>query len=251
MRYSLFAVAIVLAACKDDRPRDVASSSFVENGIAVKSRRASVMNGKVAWGALVVDESDRSVRSAYVEVVVRGKGGAEIGRAKRRIVGEGSGLLELPPRYGVRVEVNGVDVQGAPERVDAKLVDVELARNGDTPPTWKPAQVVWKRPLPEGVSFAIEEDKGCGTVLGMHGQPATFGCTLGIRNTGTRAVQAIALRFEPARGGDPIEVGPPQGTDLPLEPGDAVVFHAASVVKKPSEMILTGTVTDGRGSGAR
>ena len=33
---------------------------------------------------------------------------------------------------------------------------------------------------------------------------------------------------------------------LPIEPGDALVFRAAATVKRPSEMILTGTLSGAR-----
>lgn len=228
-----------LAACKDERPRDLVASSSSDGGVEVKSRRASVMNGKVAWGGLVTDEGDRAVKRATVEIVVRGKGGAEVGRAR-------SEALALVPRYGTRIEVNGIALSGPPESVEAKVVDVELAPAEDAPPKWKPAAVAWERPLPEGVAFAVEEDARCGTMLGGKGQPATFACTLGIRHTGTRPAPALALRFKPARGGDAIEVRPPHPTDLPIEPGDAIVLVVSTPVKKPSEMILTGSVPEPR-----
>lgn len=232
-------VALALVSCRDERPRDIAASSFAESGIAVKSRRASVMNGKVAWAGLVLDESERPVRSAFVEIVVRGKGGAEIGRAR-------SEKLELLPRYGVLVEVNGIAVSAAPETVEPRLVDLQLAPAEEPPPKWKPAAIAWEKPLPDGISFAVEEDARCGTTLGGRGEPGTFACTLGLRHTGTRPATALALRFKPARGGDALDVRPPHPTDLPIEPGDALVFRVAGTVKKPSEMILSGIVSPGR-----
>lgn len=228
-------VMLALVSCKEERPRDIAAASVAEGGVTVKSRRASVMNGKVAWGGLVVDEGDRAVTSAVVEVVVRDAGGAEIGRAR-------SEKLELLPRYGARIEVNGIAVSAAPARVEPMLVDVRLAPPEEPPAKWKPAAIAWEKPLPDGVSFAVEEDARCGTTLGGRGEPGRFACTLGIRHTGTRTAPSIALRFKPARGGDPIELRPPHPTDLPIEPGDALLFRVAGTVKKPSEMILTGTL---------
>lgn len=230
-------VAILLASCRDDRPRALSSSSSEEAGVRVKSRRATVMNGKVAWGGFVVAEGDRAVKRAFVDVVVRDAAGAEVGRAR-------SEPIELAARYGARIEVNGIAVSGAPAAVDPKLVDVRL--EDGPPPAWKPAAIAWETPLPDGVSFAVEEDARCGTTLAGKGEPGRFACTVGIRHTGTRAAPSVALRFKPARGGEAIDLAPPHPTDLPIEPGDALVFRVAAAVKKPSEMILTGTLPGAR-----
>ncbi len=229
--------AILLASCKDDRPRELASSSSSESGARVKSRRGTVMNGKVAWGGIVAAEGDRAVKSAFVEVVVRDGAGAEVGRAR-------SAKIELAARYGARIEVNGIAVSGAPAAVEPTLVDVRL--EDEPPPAWKPAAIAWEKPLPDGVSFAVVEDAGCGTTLAGKGEPGRFACTVGIRHTGTRTAPPVALRFQPARGGEAIALAPPHPTDLPIEPGDALVFRAAATVKKPSEMILTGTLPGAR-----
>ena len=90
------------------------------------------------------------------------------------------------------------------------------------------------------------ETAQCGTVLDTTGKSGTFGCTLGIRNVGTKPAPGLALRFQSPRSEEAVVVKPPHPTDLPIEPGDALVFDVHQPITKPSEMILKGSVTRGR-----
>lgn len=240
-RGALVSLLILASACKA-APREVPAEARGGSGVTVQSRRSTARGDKLSWGGLVTSSGDR-IRSATLSVVVRGAGGAEIGRAEPLELGE------LPAGHGVRVEVNGIPVRGEPERVEVTLERVERveqAGQGDPPP-WTPAAIAWESPPPDGVSFAALQDPSCRAVLGAKGAPATFSCTLGVRHTGTRRAAQLSLRFVPARGGDAIEVRPPHATDLPIEPGDALFFRVPEQpLAKPSEMILTGAASASR-----
>ena len=47
-------VCIALASCKSSAPEQVAANGAKADGVEVKTRRSTAMNGKLAWGGLVV-----------------------------------------------------------------------------------------------------------------------------------------------------------------------------------------------------
>lgn len=234
MRRVLLVASLACMACTDDGPHDVAASNAGAHGVEVKTRRSTVKGKKLAWGGLVTNAGDRFVRGANVVVVARGKGGSEVGRGKGHVD-------LLPPHYGVRLEVNGIEVSSAPKHVDVAIEGVDVAPPEEQPIKWQSAGVGWEKGLPDGLAFAVEEDDKCGGQLGKKGEPATFRCVLGVKHTGTRAARDVRLKFKPARGGDPIEVKPPLPTDLAVEPGDALVFFVDAKMTTPSETILGGS----------
>lgn len=228
----LRSIALLVAACNSG-PRDVVASGAKADGVEVKTRRSTFLSSKLAWGGLVTNTSDVFVRGADVAVVVRANGGTAIG--------QGKGHVDLlPPHYGVLLEVNGIVVSGSPASVDIVLEHVDVAPPEERPFDWKPASVGWKKPLPEGLAFAVEEDEKCAGVLGKKGEPATFRCVVGVKHTGTRPAKTLNLVFEPPRGGTSIPVRA-QPTDLPIEPGDALVYFIQATMPVPSETLLKGT----------
>lgn len=224
----------VCAACKSNAPQAVLAGNAKADGVEVRTRRSTALNDKLAWGGLVTNTSDRFVRGVDLTIAVRKGGGT--------VIGQGKGHVDLlPPGYGVLLEVNGIALDGAPASVDVVIERVDAAPADEKPFAWKPASVAWKRPLPEGLAFAVEQDEKCAGVLGKKGEPATFRCVLGLRHTGTRAAKETRLAFESPRGAAPIAVQPPFRTDLPIEPGDALVFFVQASMPAPSEMILSGS----------
>jgi hypothetical protein len=224
-RASWIAIAIGLlgGACKDAAPRDVPASDASADGIEVKTRRSTVMNGKLAWGGLVTNTTDRFVRGVDISVA-----------------GATAHVDLLPPHYGTRLEINGMPAAGV-EKLVPSITKVEAAPPEEKPFAWQPASVHWMKPLPEGVAFSVEKDEKCAGVLGKKGEPAMFRCVLGVKNTGTRAARDLKLEFELQRGGPGIVVKPSPPTALPIEPGDAVVFYVQASMPKPSETLLKGT----------
>jgi hypothetical protein len=231
---ALLVLPVGIVACKDAAPTAVLSGNAKGDGVEVKTRRSTSMNGKLAWGGLVTNTSDRFVKGADVAIVVRKGGGTAIGQGKAHVD-------LLPPGYGMLVEVNGIALDGAPSNVDVVLEHVDVAPPEERPLTWKDASATWTKALPAGVTFALQEDEKCAGVLGnKKGEPTTFRCVVGVRHTGTTSARRLKLWFHPARGGDNIVVRPPYPTDLPIEPGDALVYFVQAKMTQPSETILTG-----------
>jgi hypothetical protein len=222
-----------LASCKGG-PEQILAGNAKADGVEVKTRRSTAKDGKLAWGGLVTNTSDRFVRGADVAIVVRKGGGTAIGEGKTHVD-------LLPPGYGVLVEVNGIAFDGSPSSVDVVLEKVDVAPPEERPLAWKDAAATWTKPLPAGVAFAIQEDEKCAGVLGKKGEPTTFRCVVGLRHTGTVPARSAKLWFHPARGGENIAVRAPYPTDLPIEPGDALVYFVQAKMSQPSETILTGT----------
>jgi hypothetical protein len=227
------ALVLVLASCKAGAPEQVLANDAKREGVEAKTRRSTAKDGKLAWGGLVTNASDRLVRGADVVIVVRKGGGTAIGEGRAHVD-------LLPPGYGVRLEVNGIALTGSPASVDVVLEKVDVAPPEEKAFEWKPAPVGWKKPLPEGVAFDVHEDEKCAGVLGKKGEGATFRCVVGVKHTGTRPAK-LDLVFESPRGAAPIFVKAPHGTDLPILPGDALVYFVQSHMPVPTEMILKGT----------
>jgi hypothetical protein len=226
-------VCIALASCKSSAPEQVAANGAKADGVEVKTRRSTAMNGKLAWGGLVTNASDRFVKGVDLSVVARKGGGTAIG--------QGKGHVDLlPPGYGVLLEVNGIALDGAPASVDVVLEHVDGAPPEEQPFEWTHAAVTWEKPLPAGVAFTIEKDEKCAGVLGKKGEPTTFRCVVGVKHTGTVPAR-VTLWFAPARGGTPIAVKAPYATDLGIEPGDALVHYVQATMTTPSETILKGS----------
>ena len=78
-------------------------------------------------------------------------------------------------------------------------------------------------------------------MLGKKGEGATFRCVVGVKHTGTQPAKTLNLVFESPRGAAPIVVKAPHGTDLPIQPGDALVYFVQAHMPVPTEMILKGT----------
>lgn len=235
MRRSILALVLctLCAACKSGAPEQVPAGNAKADGVEVKTRRSTAMSGKLAWGGLVTNTSDRFVKGADVSIVVRKGGGTAIGQGKAHVD-------LLPPGYGILVEVNGIALDGRPASTDVVLEHVDVAPPEEQPLKWKAAAAEWKKPLPPGVAFELHEDEKCAGVLGKKGEPATFRCVVGVKHTGTVPARRLKLWFRPPRGGDPIVARPPYQTDLPIEPGDALVYFVQGTMRTPSETILTG-----------
>src|SRR5688572_20896361 len=88
-----------LASCKGNAPDQVVANGAKSEGVEVKTRRSTAMNGKLAWGGLVTNTSDRFVRGVDFTIAVRKGGGTVIGHEKGHVD-------LLPPGYGVLLEVN-------------------------------------------------------------------------------------------------------------------------------------------------
>lgn len=227
-------VLLVIASCRDAAPTAVLAGNAKAQGIEVKTRRSTSMNGKLAWGGLVTNKSSAFVKGADLTIVVRKGGGTAIG--------QGKGHVDLlPPGYGMLLEINGIAFDGAPSNVDVVIENVDVAAPGERPFEWKSADVAWDKPLPLDVAFAVEKDEKCAGHLGKKGEPTTFRCVVGITNTGKTAARP-KLWFSPARGGTAIAVKPPQPSDLLLEPGDAIVHFVQATMTTPSETILKGSL---------
>lgn len=177
----------------------------------------------------MTNTSDRFVRGVDISITAAGA-----------VAGATAHVDLLPPHYGTRLEVNGISAAGVDKAV-VQITKVDVAPPEERPFEWAPASVTWTKPLPEGVSFAVEKDRKCAGVLGKKGEPATFRCVVGVKHTGTRAARAVSLAFELQRGGPDIEVKPSRPTDLPIEPGDALVYYVQQSMPKPSETLLKGT----------
>jgi hypothetical protein len=121
------------------------------------------------------------------------------------------------------------------------LEHVDAAPPEEQPLKWKDASATWAKPLPAGVTFAVQEDEKCAGVLGKKGEPVTLRCVVGVRHTGTAPARHLKLWFYPVRGGVNIVARPPYPTDLPIEPGDALVYFVQGTLSQPSETLLTGT----------
>jgi hypothetical protein len=226
-------VLVLIASCKDAAPTTVLAGNTKADGVEVKTRRSTALAGKLAWGGLVTNTSDRFVKGADVAIVVRKGGGTIIGQGKAHVD-------LLPPGYGVLVEVNGITLEGAPSNVDVVLEHVDVAPPEEQPMKWKDASANWTKALPAGVTFALQEDEKCAGMLGKKGEPTTFRCVVGVKHTGTTPAHHLKLWFHPPRGGENIPVRPPYATDLHVEPGDALVYFVQAKMTQPSETILTG-----------
>lgn len=73
-----------LASCKSNAPEQVVANGAKDDGVEVKTRLSTAMNGKLAWGGLVTNTSDRFVRGADFTIAVRKGGGTVIGQGQGR-----------------------------------------------------------------------------------------------------------------------------------------------------------------------
>lgn len=221
MKRIVLCAFLMLASCKGCSGGSTSSKwvgTVQDKGVEVKVRKAT----PDGWGGLVTNIGQQPIVSLTISV-----GGEE-----KHVVGEGTPLPELPGGYGVFVETS--------KPGDILVTQADLLRSTKAIPPLKDIKIAWEVPLPENVSFSVQQKEGCGTRLGENGAPAIFQCTLGIKHTGTRAARDLKVRYRSPRSNDVFEMSPVTG-DMNIEPGDALVLYAPPVeVKHPDQLLLTG-----------
>jgi len=220
MKRLVLGLFLMLASCKgcNGSTSTKSAGTVVDKGVEVKTRKST----PEGWGGLVTNVGRLPIKSLTITV----------GGEAKRVAGEGAPLPMLPPGYGVFVEI--------PKSGEVAVTTAESVPETEPFPRFKDIKIAWEVPLPENVSFTVQQQEGCGTRLGKDGAPATFQCTLGIRHTGTRAARDLKVRYRAPRSNDVFEMSPTTD-DMNIEPGDALVLYAPPVeVKKPDQLLLTG-----------
>src|SRR5205814_1937258 len=167
MKRLLLCGFLMLASCKGCNGGSSSTKSVgtvVDKGVEVKTRKSA----PDAWGGLVTNVGRLPIKSLIISV----------GGEAKRVAGEGASLPVLPAGYGVFVEI--------PKSGEVAVTTAETASETEAVPKFRDIKIAWEIPLPENVSFTVQQQEGCGTRLGKDGAPAIFQCTLGVRHTGTR-----------------------------------------------------------------
>jgi hypothetical protein len=250
---SLGALLLVAACSREAAPLpDVPCTATGLAPVAIDLRTCRLRGSSggiyMEWAAFVRNDGPHALITVDIEAIARRKDGSELGRDRASPVGFREKIGWLYPTYGVQARSYSMsNIREAPASIEIVVKRVERERGEPPPavPPWTPADVIWTKPLPPGVSFAIAT-QWCGSGVEGIGPSAgrvIFDCLLGVRNTGSVAAPApsIDLKFVDDAGKPVDALGASTQDAFPLQPGDAVMYTAARGVFHYKRMTIEAT----------
>jgi hypothetical protein len=236
-----------LAACERNPQRvtiDCPSTVVPSAGIEIETRRSRVSRETdgtycMDWAGYVRNTGARTLIDLDLTLVARRPDGSEIGRYVVRVLGFHEPLGWLYPGYGTQVVNRGCrPMREQPARIDV-IVSSAKPESGRAPAPdegWSAVKnITWPKGQPPGVALEVHSR---GFSLGPEGivfprGKVLFDCTLGIRNTGSRAAGRLGfvLHFFAEDGREVDTLGLRGENELPVQPGDTLLFTAGRGVE--------------------